>query len=489
MSRIIEWGAALVALATTTAAQQPSQVERERERTAALAAAAAHQGPESEPRKGEPFPSQDFWDALDWLTLRGHQRSRYETLDGQFRAGRRGSDQIFAFRTSLELRMRLKPVELLVEGLDSRQEKADEGTPINTTIVNAVELLQGYAALEYDDVMDTGDRFRVQVGRQTLDIGSRRLMARNRYRNTINSFTGVNALWRGTEGETVRAFWFLPVERQPTDRASLLDNDIMFDEEHIEQQFFGLVVNAPDFVERTTAEFSFYGLLERDADDFATRNRRIFTAHTQFVRKKAKEELDFDFEGAFQFGRSRASRSSADRNDLDHLAWFLHGEFGYTLDHDWKPRFALQFDYASGDRSPNDNENNRFDTLFGARRFDFGPTSIYGAFARSNVISPGLRIQIKPHEQVSLMLADRFYWLAEDRDTWTTSGVRDASGASGSFLGNQYDFRVRWDPAPKQVRVEAGVAYLLAGRFLETAPNANGEEDAAYGYIQTTFSF
>ena len=45
-------------------------------------------------------------------------------------------------------------------------------------------------------------------------------------------------------------------------------------------------------------------------------------------------------------------------------------------------------------------ENNRFDTLYGARRFDFGPTSIYGPFIRSNLNSPALRLFFKPEKTI-----------------------------------------------------------------------------------------
>ena len=62
----------------------------------------------------------------------------------------------------------------------------------------------------------------------------------------------------------------------------------------------------------------------------------------------------------------------------------------------WSPRLIFQYDYASGDDDPNDADNNRFDTLYGARRFDFGPTGIYGPFARANLSTPGMRIKLKP---------------------------------------------------------------------------------------------
>jgi hypothetical protein len=194
-------------------------------------------------------------------------------------------------------------------------------------------------------------------------------------------------------------------------------------------------------------------------------------------------------ESVFQAGHSRSSTAATDTRDLDHFAHFQHVEAGYTFVAPWSPRLVLQFDYASGDDNPNDDNNNRFDTLFGARRFDFGPTGIYGPFARSNLISPGYRLIMKPQATFEVMFAHRLYWLASDRDAWTTSGVRDSTGKSGSYLGVQPEIQLRWDVLPGNVSLEAGAAYVFSGEFVDDAPNSNDEGDSSYAYVQTVFTF
>lgn len=425
----------------------------------------------------------------EWLNVSGTQRTRYETLDGQFRAGRTSGDQMLAFRTTLRLEAKSEHFSVVGEMIDSRQELADTGSPINTTMVDAVELLQAYGAIRFDGPFAADSRSELRLGRQTMNVGSRRLVARNDFRNTINAFTGLHYQWQLKDGPTVRAFYVLPVNRLPSDAPSLRDNDIQFDDESFDVQFWGLHAQWPKLLWGATGEVYVFGLHEDDSADLPTRNRQLYTPGLRLARKPAKGNWDFDFESVLQFGTQRNSTAAADTRDLNHFAFFGHAEVGYTFAAPWSPRVAALYDYASGDDSPSDGDSNRFDTLYGARRFDHGPTGIYGAFARANIQSPGLRLVAKPVKKVELMTTYRAYWLASDTDTWTTSGVRDAAGNSGSFIGHQLEARLRWDVYPGNVRLEVGGAYLFDGEFAKNAPNASGQGDTSYGYVSLEFTF
>lgn len=417
------------------------------------------------------------------LALSGHQRIRYEALDGQFRSAYAGRDQLLALRTALKATVALDGLALTAEIMDSRQALADDGTPLGTSMVNTLEMLQAHLSV------DLGLRGCLLAGRHTMDLGSRRLVARNRYRNTINNFTGLNGTWTGSAGQTVRAFFVLPVDRLPSERARLRDNEVQIDREDWDVRFWGVHAARPGVLADAAGELYLFGLHESDTPARPTRNRRLLTFGGRLDRKHAPACCDFELEAALQFGESRASLSDADVTDLDHAAHFLHLAGGYTFDRAWAPRVVLQFDLASGDTDPSDAENNRFDTLYGARRFEYGPTGIYGVFARANIVSPGWRVIVKPRRALNVMLAHRFYWLDSARDAWTTAGVRDASGDAGRFVGHQAEIRVRWEAMPGNLRLEGGVARLFAGGFLDDAPNANGEGDATYAYLQSILTF
>lgn len=428
--------------------------------------------------KDDPWRLQKAIGDPEWVKISGELRLRYEGISGQFRSASRldDVDHLGMQRTQLRFDFDLNPVQIYVELMDSRHYGGSTGSALNTTHSNAVDILQAWVGVDLGE-WGSGEHA-LKVGRYTMDIGSRRLVARNRFRNTINSFVGVEWLWKGEES-TVRAFWNMPTRREPSDLASLVDNDIEFDEQDLNTQFFGGAFEW-DMDERHRLEVYGLGLLEEKG-----RQRNLGTIGARYLRHKKKGEFDFELEGIFQFGESRLSASGA---DLDHLAGYFHGSIAYTFDCDWSPRLRFAFDYATGDGDSGDGDNNRFETLFGARRWEYGPTGIYGAIARSNLLSPELRLELKPAKNVDWMIAARAVWLASDEDAWTTAGVADPTGNSGSFVGQQFETRVRWDIFPKNLKVDAGVAYLIAGEFQDDAPGGQGT-DTFFGYVQMVLTF
>lgn len=420
-------------------------------------------------------------EAPDWFAFGLNHRTRVELLQDDFRRSATGDPRAVSLRTLGSVDVTAKPFCLRLELIDSRAFANDEAA-INTTVVDVLDLLELHAGAALDDLFFDGDHARVTVGRLTLDVGSRRLIARNAFRNTINSFSGMDAAWTGKTQGTLRMFAAVPVDRRPSDRDSLDDGSFELDRENTDALVAGLYYTSPELGSRFTAEGSVIGLAERDGH-VQSRNRRLVNPSLRVTRGPAVGDYDFEAEVIVQLGTSRASASASDTTDLDHLAWFAHGSFGYTLRAAWRPRVMLQYDYATGDDAPDDGNNERFDTLFGARRWELGPTGIYGAFARSNVSSPGARLQLQPITDVRLLFGYRAFWLASARDAWTTAGLQDPTGASGRFIGHQLELRARYDLVPKNLRLEVGAAYLARGEFAESAPGGS-DQASTYLYSQ-----
>ncbi|MEY3882373.1 MAG: hypothetical protein RIQ94_3169 [Pseudomonadota bacterium] len=159
----------------------------------------------------------------------------------------------------------------------------------------------------------------------------------------------------------------------------------------------------------------------------------------------------------------------------------------------WTPRFAFEYDYASGDKNPNDNQDQRFDSLYGARRFEFGPTGIYGAFSRSNINSPGVSLKAAPRSDVQLSISQRIFWLAQATDCWGGSicnktDLQDKTGRSGNNIGQQLDLSARWD-FNSSLNFESGYTHLFKDSFAKDAPSAPAPVDVNYFYVQSMFRF
>jgi hypothetical protein len=443
-----------------------------------------------------PWRLHDALRLPDWFTLSIEQRTRYENIDNQFRKDANGGDQVVAFRTLVLAEATSAGWRVGAEFIDARITADDAGTPVDNTVINETELLQAYLAWETRDIVGTGLVFNAKLGRQTLDLGNRRLVARNAFRNTINSFTGVDLQLTASNDWQLRTFFFLPDFRLPSETDQLRAERSVLDREDPNNYFWGVFGRKSQLPWNTQGELYVFGLHENDEPNLATRDRRLYTPGLRWFKDPAPGQIDLEIEAAYQVGTSRASTKSTDTSTLDHAAHFEHAQVGYTFGLPWDPRFVAQYDYASGDNNPNDHSNNRFDTLFGARRFEFGPTGIWGAFARSNINSPGYRLIVKPQSTVSAMIGHRLYWLASSRDAWTTTPVtasgtlQDPTGRSGSFVGHQFEASVSWAVLPKNLTVEAGWAHLSKGDFAKNAPGAPRDHgDTDYFYAQTIVQF
>jgi Alginate export len=428
-----------------------------------------------------PWRAHEALGAPDWLRFGLAHRQRYSYLADGFHSARPGDGGIVNLRSHATLELRPQWFRLGLELLDSRAYVHKTATAPNTGIVNGLALLRAHAGAE----VALGDELvlRASAGRMTIDVGSRRLVARNGFRNTINNFTGVDlALEDGAH--QLRVFATLPVRRLPDVAEDVADNRIVFDRESFDVVFAGQFGSLP-LGESLSLEGYLLELVERDGEERATRNRRLLTPGARILRKPSVGSWDLELESALQVGKSRASGADDDTEDLSHLALFQHASFGYTLDVWARPRLVAQYDFASGDGDPRDDSNNRFDTLFGGRRFELGPTGVYGALARSNLRSPGGRIEIAPHETVTSFVGWRAAWLASARDSWTTASRRDGDGASGTFIGHQLEVRFRYTPWRGNLRLEAGAAHLFPGHFVRnvSAPDAAPATTMVYSQI------
>ncbi len=421
------------------------------------------------------------------LALSGSVRLRYEAIAGQARVGFDSDDSLVSLRTQLRAEYRGDPVSLVAEVYDSRVEGADPGTPVGTGEVNTLELVQAYLVADLGDSLGQGSKTSLRAGRMMLNLGSRRLVAADDYRNTTNSYTGILAEVAASGGLKATLIYTLPQLRLPDDPARLRDGDIAFDKESFDLVLWGGLVGKQFGPKGAPlVEIGFFHVGERDAPGRPTRDRSLETASARIVAEPRAGHFDYEVEAMYQWGHASASASPAAAR-LPVGATFLHLEAGYTFPGRWKPRLSVEFDRASGETRGRGIA--RFDTLFGMRRPDFAPSGIYAATGRANIVTPGVRLEAAPGKRLDLLATWRPMWLASRRDAFSTTGVRDASGASGAFAGHQFDARLRHWLVPGHLRFEVDGVLLLKGRFLREAPNAPPGGTTRYVSLNLTAGF
>ncbi len=428
-------------------------------------------------------------DTPSWLVIEGEHRQRFEHLefDHRVHAGPRPLDDdstALSLRTLLSAELRLTPVQLRLELLDARAVSAP-GTPLDTTVVNPLDVLEANLAVVGDSVFVGGDHIVVRVGRLTLNLGSRRVLARNQFRNTINSFTGVDAQWQTAHNTAIRVFAVVPVRRAPTEQEALEDNAPVLDREDPRTVLAGLSGSVPLGAD-ITMDVTVIGLSARDERDAL--QRELLTPGLWVRRAQHPGRLDFEIEAHSQHGTSTQAEDGA---LTPHLALSLHVGAGYQAPVPLSPHLSLHYDFASGDDGADDGANNgagddvnrRFDPLFGARRFEFGPTGLLGAVARSNLSSPRARLQVWLGSGVDVYVDHRVIFLASTADEWTVNGLRAPKG--DAFVGSLSEARVRWELVKGHVDVEVGMTVLLPGRLVEVASvAADPTRPTTYFYTQ-----
>lgn len=442
----------------------------------------------------EPFRLQDAVEAPDWLTLKGEARMRYESLDGQFRAGLEGSDQLLLLRTLLLAEADTGPVSLGLELQDSRTYLADEGTPLSSSIANPLDILQLY--LHADDLpglLGAGSASELKLGRQPLAIGSQRQIERADFSNVIKSYTGAYLLSEAERGDELHLVYVVPTERFPDQRPALDDNELSGDEEQWERRVWAVHYRRADLfgalVPGLWGEAYVYGLDERDAADVPTPDRSYVAPGGRLYRAPKAGRWDMDLEVSRRTGTRYASSAPTDTQSLEVEADMAFLALGYTFDAPWQPRIAYEHYYASGDGDPGDLRYGQHERLFGSRRSDLNNTSIHGPLTPANLNAPGFRIEVKPNARWD----GRFYYhaafLASETDSWVIARRRDPTGQSGDFIGHTLDGRARYWVVPDSLRLEIGASALIYGEFAKDVPDGPEGDGTIFGYLQLTFSY
>jgi hypothetical protein len=439
----------------------------------------------------------------DWLDLGMEFRTRQEIRDNDFRRAAQNVDEPLLLRTRAYVGIKniLDPLRFAVEVQDSGRSFGDYTRQYDTRDVNQADILQAFAELNFKqtflgkDGLGNDRSIWIRAGRHAWEAGDRRLVARNEWRNTTNTFEGLRSNIGDKKNDwQLELFAVKPVQR--------FTNSI--DKADDSQHFYGSIFNYRGWSDVVTFEPSYF-LLKQDGSKVkfnsggevltgsnatsAKIDREIHTAGLRAYGQIPKTQWDFDASYLQQWGHQQKDFNST--VFFDHDAHAYNAEIGYSFKHPWKPRLSAFYGVASGDKNNNDTSNQRFERLFGFAR----PWSNDDYIQMENIRSPKLRVEFEPNasflDNIKVDTGFSWYHLDSAKDRWNAgANLQDKTGASGKDLGKEYDLRVRFY-INQYASLNLGYAYFWAGDFVKTtsrqiAGQSNRDANSQFLYTELT---
>ncbi len=398
-----------------------------------------------------------------WLDVGLDQRIRYEHRLNDFTRDDAVRDQplLLRHRIFLALKEAVDPLRFTFELEDARF--FNSRFEASDAEVNELEPIQMFAELHFRDALGQRRPLAFKAGRMAFELVDRRLVGRNEWRGTTNTFDG----FRVQLGQ-LRNDWQIDLLAvQPVTR---LLHDL--DGRDSGRGLLAAVGDWRRWAPFATLQPYYIALLQR-RDDKAERVERVI--HTMGLRAHGVVEqtaLDYDLQGIAQLGRSGAER---------HLALATTFEAGYTFVDFARTRLAALGVYASGDDDPGDGESGRFERLFGFVR----PMSDNIYVQMENLVMAKAVAATKPHERLGLATGYARYWIASATDRWNNAGLRDMTGASGDHLGDEVLLRAHVKALSRLV-VQVGYTYFRPGEFPRTT--AGRSQASHFFYTQVLLS-
>ena len=235
---------------------------------------------------------------------------------------------------------------------------------------------------------------------------------------------------------------------------------------------------------------------------FSNQVRHMIGNRTE-IRKGGFDAIN---EIAYQFGRMAdglcggvacGAATIADNQRNIHInAWATRNWLGYTFyDHKWKPRIAINFDYASGDDKANCvqagqrcSTGNTFENFFPTNHIHMGYMDV---MAWKNMIQPAVNFQFRPTERDHFEFWYNEYFLASKKDNWYrgSQGIYSWTKANNTerHIGSEADFTWTRMFADGKVALQATWGHLFTGSYIQKNLGTNSDQD--WGYLSLWMNF
>jgi hypothetical protein len=334
------------------------------------------------------------------------------------------------------------------------------------------------------DIGDDAKGLSLRAGRQPFNFGDQRLLGNPQWLNSTRAWDAARLHW-AADSWTLDFFTGSPVTfinnqwnksdwLNRDEGRNAIDSGVYFSSKSlipwqsttdfyvINQQLNKLpgAAGAPLGVSGRTNVWSFGTLMKGDS--------------------KQLNQWDYELEMVAQVGRAAG---------LNHRAFAGHWGFGYNFTGPWKPRLGFQYNYATGDKNPNDGKSTTFQNYFP------GNHALYGFMdttAWMNMHNPQLNFSMQPTDKLRVTFDVMTFWNATNADAWygantatTVRPVNAAAQGASKYRGTELDVNA-WYKLNSHVSLQTGYAFYLAGSYLA---KTGASDNAHFGYAQMTINF
>ena len=413
-------------------------------------------------------PNQLLSDELDaslpkWLRFSGEYRARAEGFTG---GGFKANTDDAYLLSRARINMFLLPTSWLKFGFQGQDAHVfgKNQKPAVPPYQDSIDLRQAY--IEFGDTEKKA--VGIRAGRQELAFGDERLIGNTNWLNTARSFDGVHGTFRHGK---FRADLFA------AQVVKLRDGD--FDWNSPGNNLYGIYGGWEKVIPGATVEP--YFLWRRQSGLKSELGiPGISNFGTVGVRWVGKLPVNFDYgtEMDKQAGSLGADTISA---------WAGHWVLGKTLiTTRFKPRFSVEYNYASGDRNAKDGTRGTFDQLYPTAHDKYGLADQVGW---KNIRNARAGVDLKLAKKWGLAGRYDAWWLADPHDALYSAAsavvAHNSSGTAGRFVGQELDSVVGYTFS-KFLQVGGGFGHIFPGTFLnKTTPG----ESYNFPYASTTLVF
>lgn len=377
-------------------------------------------------------------DARTYLSFGANVRERFEVDDANFGTGGNQQESYLLSRTEAHADLRIAgQVQVF---LQLQSDLAPGKEPLSPVDQDRLGIEQAFVAVS----QPLGDgNVAIRIGRQENGFDLQRFLSVRDGPNVRQAYDGISIAY-------TRGPWrFITLYTHPVENrdSSYFDD---YSSPHLSLSLFRLERQ----VTSSSSLSAYVGEFRQDDVQFpsASGNERRDLVEVRYAGVSGR--VDWDAEAMSQSGSigARAIR-----------AWATGVVIGRTFDSmRLRPRIGLQFDAASGDKSPTDDQLNTFNPLFPSGGHYF-TTAGYTTYA--NLVHVKTALSLSPLTNMKLTSAIGVEWRETTADaiyTLPDVPIPDTAGRGGRYVGTYSQFRGDWGLTP-HIALAVEAVHFIAG--------------------------